>query len=53
MTEYTIVACLTQLRDVFDPATVFHRRQCLKFDTAIVRQSVLLKSCQNFVDGIS
>ena len=48
--ERTVAACPTRPRVVFD--SVVHRRQRFKFDTAIVRQSVLLSSGQQFVDKI-
>ena len=48
--ERTVAACPTRPRVVFD--SVVHRRQRFKFDTAMVRQSVLLSSGQQFVDRL-
>ena len=48
--ELTLAACPIRPCVVFD--SVVQRRQRFKFDTAIVRQSVLLSSGQQFVDRI-
>ena len=49
--EHTVAACPTRPCVVFD--SVVHRRQRFKFDTAVMRQSVQLSSCQQFVDRIT
>ena len=46
--ERTVTACPTRPRVVFD--SVVHQHQRFKFDTAIVRQSVLLSRGQQLVD---
>ena len=48
--ERTVAACPIRPRVIFD--SVDHRRQRFKFDTAIVRESVLLSSGEQFVDRI-
>ena len=47
----TVNACPTQQPVVFD-SRVAHRAQRFEFDTAVVRQSVLMSSIQQFVDRI-
>ena len=50
MQEHTVAAWLTGLCVVLN--SVVNQRQLFKFDTAIVRQSILLSSGQQFVDRI-
>ena len=49
--DCTVAACPIRPRTVLQ--SVVNRRQRFKFDTAVMRQSVLLSSCQQFVDRIT
>ena len=48
--ERSVTACPTCSCVTLD--SVVHQRQHFEFDTAIMRQSVMLSSCQQFVDRI-
>ena len=50
MQEHTVAACPTRPHVVFD--SVVHPHQRFKSNMAIMRQSVLLSSSQQFVDRI-